>query len=89
MKSRGPRCYQCKKLEHVRRDCPQRKNGKEKKGLDGKTNANIVQKSSDEGELEGSDVLNISTSSSLDTWVMDTSASYHITFNKHWFHSFK
>ena len=61
----------------------------EKKESDGKANPIIVQESSNEGELEGSDVLTVSTSSSLDTWVMDIGASYHMTFNKHWFHSYK
>ena len=49
-----------------------------------------MQDSSDDGELKGSDVLTVSSSNSLDTWVMDTGASYdHMTFNKQWFHSFK
>ena len=33
--------------------------------------------------------MTASTSNSLDTWVMGTGASYHLTFNKHWFNSFK
>ena len=48
-----------------------------------------MKESCNESELEGSDVLTVSTSSSLDAWVMDTGASNHVTFNKHRFHSFK
>ena len=46
-----------------------------------------MKEGSDEGELKGCDTLTISTSSSLYTWVMDTGASYHMTFNEYWFHS--
>ena len=88
-KSRGPQCYRYKELGHIRRDCAQRKNSKEKKESNSKANASIVWGSSDECDLEGSDVLTVSTSSSLDTWVIDIGASYIMTFNKHWFHSFK
>ncbi|KAI4323897.1 hypothetical protein L6164_023471 [Bauhinia variegata] len=62
---------------------------KEKKESDGKTSASVVQESSDEGDFEGSDVLTVVTTSASDTWVMDSGASYHMTFNKSWFHSFK
>ncbi|KAI4340978.1 hypothetical protein MLD38_025761 [Melastoma candidum] len=88
-KSKGPRCYHCKEPGHLRRDCPLRKTGKESKESDGKAIANVVRESSDEGEYEGSDVLTIATSSLTDTWIMDSGASYHMTFNKDWFNSFK
>ena len=38
---------------------------------------------------EGSDVLTISISGSTNTWVLDTRASYHMTFSKELFISFK
>ncbi|KAI4328696.1 hypothetical protein L6164_021031 [Bauhinia variegata] len=85
--------YQKKSLTnqqaHFKRDCPHRKNGKEKKESDGKASASVVQESSDEGDFEGSDVLTVVTTNALDTWMMDSGASYHMTFNKNWFHSFK
>ena len=89
LKSRGPRCFHYKELRHIRCDCPQRKNGKEKKESDGKANVSIVHENFNEGKLKGNDVLTVSISNSLDTWMMDTGASYHMTFNKHRFHSFK
>ena len=88
-KSRGSQCYHCKELGHIRHDCPHQRNIKENKESNGKVSANIVQENSNEGELKCSDVLTISTPSSLDTLVMDTGSFYHMTFNKHWFHSFK
>ena len=78
-KSRRPRCYHCKEIGHIRRDCPHRRNSKEKKESYGKVSASIVQESFDECELEGSDVFTVSISSCLDTWVMDNGASYHMT----------
>ncbi|KAI4300009.1 hypothetical protein L6164_033429 [Bauhinia variegata] len=42
-----------------------------------------------EGDFEGSDVLTVVTTNTSNTWVMDSGASYHMTFNKNWFHSFK
>ena len=33
--------------------------------------------------------MTVSTIGSADTWVMDTGASYHMTFNKELFSSFK
>ena len=47
----------------------------------------MVQYSSEEGE--STDVLTVSTSGSANTWVMDTGASYHMTFSKNLFTSFK
>ncbi|KAI4379947.1 hypothetical protein MLD38_006183 [Melastoma candidum] len=88
-KSKGPRCYHCKEPGHFRRDWPQRKTGKESKESNGKAIASVVRESSDEGEYEGSDVLTVATSSLTDTWIMDSGASYHMTFNKDWFNSFK
>ncbi|KAI4311141.1 hypothetical protein MLD38_036060 [Melastoma candidum] len=87
--SKGPRCYHCKESGHFRRDCPQRKTGKESRESDSKAIASIVRESSDEGEYEGSDVLTVATSSLTDTWITDSGASYHMTFNKDWFTSFK
>ncbi|KAI4303678.1 hypothetical protein MLD38_039278 [Melastoma candidum] len=81
-KSKGPRCFHCKEPGHFRRDCPQRKTGKESKKSDRKAIANVVRESSDEGEYEGSDILTVATSSLTDTWIMDSGVSYHMTFNK-------
>ena len=88
-KSKGPRCFHCKEQGHIRKDCPQRKTGKENKESDGKATVNVVQESSDEGEYEGSDVLTVATSSLTDTWIMDSGVSYHMTFNRDWVKSFK
>ena len=86
-KSRGKfHCYYCKEEGHIRRNCPQRQKG-EKKESSGKANAVVAQDSSDEGE--SGDVLTVSTTGSTNTWVLDTGASYHMTFSKELFTVFK
>ena len=86
-RSNRPRCFHCKEKGHIRKDCPQRKRGSDKKESNGNASAAVVQESSDE-EDKG-DVLTVSTSGSANTWVMDTGASYHMTFSKELFTSFK
>ena len=93
-KPNGIRCFQCKERGHIRRECPQRKKGNEKKESNSNASAAVVQDSSEvsqhsSDEGESSDVLTVSTSSSANTWVMDTGASYHMTFSKNLFTSFK
>ncbi|RVW14253.1 Retrovirus-related Pol polyprotein from transposon TNT 1-94 [Vitis vinifera] len=45
------------------------------------------QDSSDEGE--GGDVLTVSTSSSAESWILDTGASYHMAYSRDLFTTFK
>ncbi|KAI4344900.1 hypothetical protein L6164_012082 [Bauhinia variegata] len=66
-KSKKFLCYHCKEQGHFKRDCPHRKNGKEKNESDGKASASVVQESSDEGDFEGSDVLTAITTNASDT----------------------
>ena len=47
----------------------------------------MVQKSSNEGD--NSDVLIVCTSIYVDAWVLDSGASYHMTYTCDWFDSFK
>ena len=47
----------------------------------------MIKDSSD--EARGSDVLIVSTSGFVNTWVLDTNVCYHITFSRELFTSFK
>ena len=50
-------------------------------------NSKVNQESSDEGE--SSEVLIVITSSIVDNWFLDTRATYHMTFSRKLFTSFK
>ncbi|KAJ1386525.1 Retrovirus-related Pol polyprotein from transposon TNT 1-94 [Sesbania bispinosa] len=88
-KSKKVRCFKCKEVRNIRKNCPQLK-----KDRNSNASATVVRSSAaisgeslDEGD--DGDVLTVSTTGSAETWVMDTGASYHMTFNKELFSSFK
>nr|KYP40490.1 Retrovirus-related Pol polyprotein from transposon TNT 1-94 [Cajanus cajan] len=83
------RCYKCKEVGHIRKNCPQLKKERNINASAAvvRSSATVSGESSDEGD--GRDVLTISTTGFADTWVMDTGASYHMTFNRKLFNSFK
>ncbi|KAL6340624.1 hypothetical protein AAG906_010532 [Vitis piasezkii] len=72
------RCFHCKEKWHFRKNS---------------TKVVVAQKdsekqdSSDEGE--GGDVLTVSTSSSAESWILDTGASYHMAYSRDLFTTFK
>ena len=88
-KSKKVRCYKCKEVGHIRKNFPQlKKEGNNNvRAIVARSSAVVSGESSDEGD--GGDVLTVSTIGSTDTWVMDTGASNHMTFNKELFSSFK
>ncbi|KAJ1407408.1 Zinc finger, CCHC-type [Sesbania bispinosa] len=88
-KSKKVRCFKCKDVGHVRKNCPQLKKDRNSNASAAvvRSSAAVSGESSDEGD--GGDVLTVSTTGSADTWVMDTGASYHMTFNKELFSSLK
>ncbi|KAJ1427864.1 Zinc finger, CCHC-type [Sesbania bispinosa] len=89
LKSKKVRCYECKEVGHIKKNCPQLKNDRNSNTSVAvvRSSAVVSGESSDEGD--GGDVLTVSTTSFVDTWVMDTCASYHMTFNREMFNSFK
>jgi len=88
-KSKKVRCYKCKELEHIRKNYPQLKKERNSNARVTITRSSAVVSSENSDEGDGEDVLTIITIGSDDTWVMDTGASYHMTFNKELFSSFK
>jgi len=88
-KSKKVRCYKCKEVGHIRKNCPQLKKERNNnaRATVARSSAVVSGESSNEGD--GGDVLTVGTIGSADTWVMDTGASYHMTFNKELFSSFK
>ena len=88
-KSKKVRCYKCKKVGHIRKNFPQLKKERNNnaRAIVARSSVVVSGESSDEGD--GRDVLTISTIDFAYTWVMDTSASYHMNFNKELFSSFK
>nr|GEV25340.1 retrotransposon protein, putative, Ty1-copia subclass [Tanacetum cinerariifolium] len=71
---------------HIKRDCPQKK-GNSKGESSNIGSADVIQDGSDDGEF--SDVLTVYSASTTDTWIMDTSASHHMTFSRDLFTCFK
>ena len=73
------RCYDCKELGHVRRDCPEKKKG---------ASANVAISKSD-SDIDG-DVLSVSNIvQSNEAWLLDSASSFHATHKKEWFTSYK
>ncbi|KAL0650216.1 hypothetical protein Bca4012_092907 [Brassica carinata] len=78
-------CYKCGKPAHYRRDCPEKgQNSKETTN-----SANIVQKNDDSEGSADSDMLAVTSGDHLDSWILDTGASFHMTPNKGWFETYK
>nr|KYP63829.1 Retrovirus-related Pol polyprotein from transposon TNT 1-94 [Cajanus cajan] len=88
-KSKKVRCYKCKEVGHIRKNSPQLKKDRNSNASEAvvRSSATVSGESSDEGD--DGDVLTVSTTGFANTWVMDTGASYHMTFNKKLFNSFK
>nr|KYP40116.1 hypothetical protein KK1_038544 [Cajanus cajan] len=88
-KSKKVRCYKCKEVGYIWKNYLQLK--KDRNSNDSaivvRSSATVSDESSDEGD--GGDVLTTSTTSFAGTWVMDTNAYYHMTFNRELFNSFK
>lgn len=76
-------------MGHFKRDCPNKKQGDERK-CDGSSNsASVVEEDSNSGD---GDMLSVSASNSEklnDCWVLDSTCSYHMCTHRDRFHSYR
>ena len=81
-------CYKCRKKGHMKRECSNRKKGNDDKEGSSKS-ANIVEEQGSESSDE--DMLSISSDSEhlVDSWILDSTCSFHVTPNKDWFDTYR
>ena len=72
-------CFHCNKQGHIRKNCPERLNGKQTQG-----NASLADQN-----YESVEVLVVTTSSSQQDWVLDYGCIFHMTPNRSWFNSYQ
>ena len=81
------KCYKCQKKGHIKRDCPEWKRGKDKDKEGSSRSTNIVAADSD----SDGDMLSVSSSTNMliDSWVLDSTCSFHVTPYRDWFNTYK
>jgi gag-polypeptide of LTR copia-type/Zinc knuckle len=80
-KSRGEfKCWKCGKAGHMKRDCPNLK--RDRKGDPSIANTTVEDDNSD-------DCLMLCVESPIESWILDSGASFHATANKDKFLNFK
>ncbi|GKV35094.1 hypothetical protein SLEP1_g43407 [Rubroshorea leprosula] len=82
-RAKHARCYECNEMGHFKKNCPKLKEKKAEKSGD----ANIASCSDN---LDDEDcVLSISTNSSSEEWILDSSCSFHVCPRRDWFETYK
>ena len=81
------KCYKCQKKGHNKRDFPESKRDKDKYKKGSSRSTNIVAADSD----SDGDMLSVSSSASrlIDSWVLDSACSFHVTPHRDWFDTYK
>ena len=90
-KRKDIQCYKCGKKGHMKRDCPEKKKrGSVSENKEGSSkSANVV--TEEDSESGDGDMLSVSSSSDhlTDSWILDSTCSYHMTPNKDWFNTYR
>jgi hypothetical protein len=80
-------CYKCGNKGHMKRDCPDRKKNNDNKNEGSSKSANVVKNNSDDAD---GDILSVASTSEhpMNSWILDSACSYHVTPNRDWFDTY-
>src|SRR6266540_3240939 len=79
-RKKGPLCYKCFNLGHIKKDCPELKKG-------GRTASVVIANKKDDSD-SNDDLLTVSTEKSCEAWLLESASSFHATPNKECFLSY-
>lgn len=84
---RSVQCYKCQQMGHIRKDCPNRKQQIDERNSNSSQFGNVIQRG--DSDCSDGDLLSVSSCKTSDSWILDTGCSFHMTWNKDWFDSYK
>jgi hypothetical protein len=81
-------CYKCGKKRHMKQDCPDRKKNKDDENEGSSESVNVVEDNSDDAD---GDMLSVASTSEhlVDSWILDSACSFHVTPNRDWFDTYR
>ena len=77
-------CFKCEKKWHIKLDCPDLKKNKDDENEGSSKSMNIVEDNFDDAD---GDMLSVASNSEhhVDSWILDSTCSFHMTPNRDWF----
>ena len=80
-------CFKCGNKGNMKRHCPDWKKKKDDENEGSSKSANVVEDNSD--DVNG-DMLSVASNSEqpLNSWILDSACSFHVTPNKDWFNTY-
>jgi hypothetical protein len=79
-KKKKVQCYRCKEWGHMKRECPELKDG---------ASANLATHGGDSDSSSDALVVSDRRSTKTEAWMLDSACSFHATPNREWFSSYK
>jgi hypothetical protein len=72
----------------MKRDCPDRKNNKDDENKGSSKSVNVVEDNSNDAD---GDMLSVASNSKhpVDSWILDSACSFHVTSNRDWFDTYR